>query len=31
MSAERAEALEVLRVVWRGQEQGIDGLDDSGE
>jgi len=31
MGAERAEALEVLRVVWRGQEQGIDGLDDSGE
>ena len=31
MGAERAEALEVLRVVWRGQERGIDGLDDSGE
>jgi len=31
MGAERAEALEVLRDVWRGQAQGIDGLDDSGE
>jgi len=31
MGAERAEALEVLRVLWRGQAQGVDGLDDSGE
>ena len=31
MGAERAEALEVLRDVWRGQAQGLDGLDDSGE
>lgn len=31
MGAERAEALEVLRDVWRGQAQGVDGLDDSGE
>jgi hypothetical protein len=31
MNAERAEALEVLRVVWRGQEQNVDDLDDSCE
>ncbi len=31
MGADRAEALEVLRDVWRGQSQGVDGLDDSGE
>jgi hypothetical protein len=31
MGADRAEALEVLRDVWRGQAQGVDGLDDSGE
>jgi hypothetical protein len=31
MSAEHAEALEVLRVVWRGQGQAVDDLDDSCE
>jgi hypothetical protein len=31
MATERAEALEVLRDVWRGQAQGIADLDDSGE
>jgi hypothetical protein len=31
MSAERAEALEVLRDVWRGQGQAVADLDDCGE
>ena len=31
MSAERAEALEVLRDVWRGQAQAVADLDDSCE
>jgi hypothetical protein len=31
MGAEHAEALEVLRDVWRGQAQTIADLDDSGE
>jgi len=31
MDAERAEALEVLRIVWRGQGQDTAGLDDSCE
>ncbi len=31
MSAERAEALEVLRDVWRGQAQTVADLDDSCE
>ena len=31
MSAERAEALEVLRDVWRAQAQAIGDVDDSGE
>jgi hypothetical protein len=31
MSAERAEALEVLRDVWRAQAQTVADLDDSGE
>jgi hypothetical protein len=31
MGAERAEALEVLRDVWRGQAQTVADLDDSGE
>src|ERR1700749_1065058 len=31
MSAERADALEVLRDVWRGQAQTIADLDESGE
>jgi hypothetical protein len=31
MGADRAEALEVLRDLWRGQAQNVDGLDDSGE
>jgi hypothetical protein len=31
MDAERADALEVLRVVWRGQAQGVADLDDSCE
>jgi hypothetical protein len=31
MSAERAEALEVLREVWRSQEQGATDLDDGCE
>ena len=30
MNAERAEALEVLRDVWRGQEQDVADLDDCG-
>jgi hypothetical protein len=28
---QRAEALEVLREVWRGQQQGASDLDDGGE
>src|SRR5579859_4641148 len=31
MDAERAEALEVLRDVWRGQAQSVADLDDSCE
>jgi len=31
MSAERAEALEVLRDVWRGQGQAVADLDDCGD
>jgi hypothetical protein len=31
MSAERAEALEVLRDVWRGQGQAVSDVDDCGE
>ena len=31
MGAERAEALEVLRDIWRGQEQTAADLDDSCE
>ena len=31
MDAERADALEVLRDVWRGQAQGVADLDDSCE
>ena len=31
MGAERAEALEVLRDVWRGQAQSVADLDDSCE
>ena len=31
MDAERAEALEVLRVVWRGQGQAAANLDDGCE
>jgi hypothetical protein len=31
MGAERAEALEVLRDVWRAQAQTVADLDDSGE
>jgi hypothetical protein len=31
MDAERAEALEVLRDVWRGQGQNVADLDDSCE
>jgi hypothetical protein len=31
MDAERAEALEVLRDLWRGQEQDVADLDDSCE
>jgi hypothetical protein len=31
MSAERAEALEVLRDIWRGQQQTAAGLDDDCE
>jgi hypothetical protein len=31
MDAERAEALEVLRDVWRAQAQGVADLDDSCE
>jgi hypothetical protein len=31
MGAERAEALEVLRDVWRGQAQAVADLDDSCE
>lgn len=31
MAAERAAALEVLRDVWRGQEQGAADLDDNCE
>jgi hypothetical protein len=31
MGAERAEALEVLRDVWRGQEQSAASLDDGCE
>jgi hypothetical protein len=31
MDAERTEALEVLRVVWRGQGQDLTDLDDSCE
>jgi len=31
MGAERAEALEVLRDVWRAQGQTVADLDDSGE
>lgn len=31
MAAERAEALEVLRDVWRGQAQGAADLDDNCE
>ena len=31
MDAERAEALEVLRVVWRGQGQDVADLDDNCE
>jgi len=31
MSADRAEALEVLRDVWREQAQSVADLDDSGE
>ena len=31
MSADRTEALEVLRDVWRGQAQSVADLDDSGE
>jgi hypothetical protein len=31
MSAERAEALEVLRDVWRGQGQAAADLDDCGD
>jgi hypothetical protein len=31
MDAERAEALEVLRDVWRGQEQGVADLDGRGQ
>ena len=31
MGAERAEALEVLRVLWRGQAQAVADLDDSCE
>jgi hypothetical protein len=30
MDAQRAEALEVLRDVWRGQEQGVADLDECG-
>ena len=31
MGAERAEALEVLRDLWRGQAQGTADLDECGE
>jgi hypothetical protein len=31
MGAERADALEVLRDIWRGQAQTADALDDSCE
>jgi hypothetical protein len=31
MGAERAEALEVLRDIWRGQQQTAGDLDESGE
>jgi hypothetical protein len=31
MDAARAEALEVLRDLWRGQEQGVADLEETGE
>jgi len=31
LTAERAEALEVLRDVWRGQPRNVADLDDSGQ